>query len=123
MSRGCRILNVLILYIDTACGIIDGDPRLSVFKTFPLFEALKQSPRDLSDEHNANGVCRLVELGKPNLLLVLTLLTHLKVFSTDQQQIMSFGSSSTQSGRRRMHLMSYQHFSSVVSLLVYYLPC
>jgi len=92
MSRECRILNVLI--IDTARRIIDCDPRVLVIKKFQLLTPLKQFAGELlSDERNAEALGRLVEHGKTNILLLLSLLTHLKVYSRALQQMMQFSSS------------------------------
>jgi hypothetical protein len=104
MPRVCHIPNVLILCIDTAWRIIHGNTRLPNVQNISLLPPLKEFTEELlNDEYTADGLCRLVEHGKPILLLLVNLLTYLKVFSRELRQMMQFNSSSTQSECKHMH--------------------
>jgi len=80
---------------------IDVDRNLPSVKNIQLSTLPKQATGELlNDEHNADVLCRLVEHGKANLLLLLSLLTHLEIFS---REMMQFDFSLTQSESRHMH--------------------
>jgi hypothetical protein len=98
------VLNALILCVDIAQQSVDFSANLSNIKNFQLLTPLKQFTGELlRDEHNADGLCWLIEHGKTKILLLLSLLTHLKVFLRELQQMMQFGFLLKHLGHRHMH--------------------
>jgi len=62
--------------MDTARRITVPDPGLLAVEKFQLLTPLKQFAGELlGDQRNAEGLCRLVEHGKPNQCLTTTYLT------------------------------------------------